>query len=460
MSRMDRNNRISCRPLVLLAALLNGAGCAAMTNPTAQGIPVRKLPTEMHTCSRTSTQTIPLTWLQQPPPAVYRLAPGDVLGVQIDGILGTKDQPVPVHVPTLAPNPGERQLVPSTGLPVTVQHDGTIALPFVPPIPIAGATLQDAAELIKQAYAKIDRFNDKLDRVLVSLTQQRTTEVLVFRQEGASFTIGQTGIETGSKRGTGHLLQLPGYENDLLHALARTGGLPGLDAYNQIVIFRGCFHDGAGAAALLHQMGDPNAPRPQFAARPVVRIPLRMQPGSPAPFLPQEVILSPGDVVFVEARDQEVFYTAGLLPPGVHVLPRDFDLDVLRAIAQVRGPLFNGAFGGSNLSGTMLADGIGNPSPSLLVVLRRTPSGGQVPIVIDLHEAVMDPRERLNVQPGDLLVLQERPADALARYVTTTFFNFNFLWQSVRGTGIAGLLDLSTFNRVQNARSNISFTPR
>jgi hypothetical protein len=47
------------------------------------------------------------------------------------------------------------------------------------------------------------------------------------------------GITLGAaKRGTGKLVKLPAGENDVLHALAETGGLPGLDARNEIVIVR------------------------------------------------------------------------------------------------------------------------------------------------------------------------------------------------------------------------------
>ena len=115
---------------------------------------------------------------------------------------------------------------------------------------------------------------------------------------------------------------------------------------------------------------------------------------------PDDVLLRTGDVVFLEARDREIFYTGGLLPPGVHVLPRDRDLDVIEAIAQVRGPLFNGAFGGSNLSGALLQSGLGNPSPSLAAVIRRTPDGRQVVINVDLRMAMRDAQERLLLRAG------------------------------------------------------------
>jgi len=34
------------------------------------------------------------------------------------------------------------------------------------------------------------------------------------------------------------------------------------------------------------------------------------------------LVLNTGDVVFLEARETELFYTGGLLPAGEYVLPR------------------------------------------------------------------------------------------------------------------------------------------
>jgi hypothetical protein len=171
------------------------------------------------------------------------------------------------------------------------------------------------------------------------------------------------------------------------------------------------------------------------------------------------VVLQTGDVVFLEARDEELFYTGGLLPPGAFVLPRDIDLDVIEAVARVRGPLINGAFGGSNLSGTLIQPGIGNPSPTLLVVLRRTPGGGQVPIVVDLRNALRHPEERLLVRAGDVLILQEKPSEALARYVSQTFFNFNLVWQVVHERFATGIVDVATPDRLGQRLGTLNLTP-
>ncbi len=61
----------------------------------------------------------------------------------------------------------------------------------------------------------------------------------------------------------------------------------------------------------------------------ILKIPLRLPPGVIPSFRPDDVILKDGDVVYIESRDAEVFYTGGLLPGGEYQIPRDYDLDVL-----------------------------------------------------------------------------------------------------------------------------------
>ncbi len=73
---------------------------------------------------------------------------------------------------------------------------------------------------------------------------------------------------------------------------------------------------------------------------------------------------------------------------------------------------------------------MGNPSPSLLTVLRRTPGGGQVPIRVDLNTAVRDSRERIPVRPGDVLILQETPEEAIVRYFTQVF-SFSYVTRTI-----------------------------
>jgi hypothetical protein len=152
-----------------------------------------------------------------------------------------------------------------------------------------------------------------------------------------------------------------------------------------------------------------------------IRIPLRMRPNQTVPFKPDDVVLKTGDIIFIESRDTEVYYTGGVLPVAELLLPRDYDLDVMEAVTQCRGPLFNGGVNFNNLAGTIFASGLGGPSPSELNVIRKTPKGGQITIRVDLNRCAQDTRERILVQPGDFLVLQESLGESFTRYMTQTF---------------------------------------
>jgi hypothetical protein len=203
------------------------------------------------------------------------------------------------------------------------------------------------------------------------------------------------------------------------------------------VIQRGYFRPDQSAAEILN--GQENCPQgvllPSGNPGTVVRIPLRT-PGGQAPNIrPEDIILQSGDIVFIEARTSELFYTGGLLPPGEYLLPRDHDLDVVEAIARVGFPLVTIGVNPNNISGSItgVGGGIGSPSPSLLSVVRKLPDGGQIPIRVDLNRALRDPRERLLVQPGDILILQETPAEAFVRYFNSGFFRFNFVSRVITG---------------------------
>jgi protein involved in polysaccharide export with SLBB domain len=438
------------------------SGCASLTNPVADATPVRLVPPPLLGGHRTGQQTIPLTLLGQCPPPAYALAPGDVLGVYIEGILGEATQPLPVQAAPMVQIREQRRLQPAAGYPVPVLADGTLALPWIERLKVRGLSLADAQEAIQKAYVdkQLIRANTPL---LVTLMNPRQYHVVVMRQESGNITLGPGGEIGGGKRGTGHLADLLAYENDVLHALADTGGLPGLDAYDEVVIFRGCFKDEKGRAGVMRMLDQIPHPgkesTPPIPCAQAIHIPLRLPPGQPMPFGPDDVILETGDVVFLEARDYDLFYTGGLLPGGEHVLPRDRDLDVVEAVAQVRGPLFNGAFGTNSLAGNLIQTGVGGPSPSLLVVVRRTPGGGQVAIRVDLNRAMRDARERIVVQPGDFLVLQETPGEALARYFQQSLFNFDFLWTPIRGQRTNGVIDVASPDRLPPGSGTVQFIP-
>jgi protein involved in polysaccharide export with SLBB domain len=377
----------------------------------------------------------------------HKAGPGDVLGIWIDGVLGDRTQPLPVHVNTGPVARDQRRVIPALGYPVTVQPDGQIRLPLIDGIKIEGLNLIEVEDSIRKAYIDKLLLKAGAERVVVTLMQPRHVQVVVMRQEASQFTpgFGQEGTLTASKRGSGHLVELPIYENDVLHALTQSGGLPGLDAYNEIQIHRGAFRSDREAAEAMRAF-QTGGRVPQ--AVDVIHIPLRSRNDEPLPFRPEDVILQSGDVVYLEARDHDVFYGAGLLPPGEYILPRDRDLNVIEAISRIRGPMVNGGFATSNLSGALIQPGVGGPSPTVLVVLRRLPDGRQIPIRVDLKRAMRDPQERILVRPGDVLVLQETPEESLTRYITNSFLNFNLVWQPLHERYATGVFDLATPGRL------------
>jgi protein involved in polysaccharide export with SLBB domain len=444
---------------IIAAVCALSTGCTAVTNPVADGIPVRLLPPELLGPCKTNYQTVPLALLRQPQPVAYKLDTGDVLGVYVEGYVGEKN--VPTYVSPLTQMRDTNRLPPAAGYPVAVPEDGKITLPGVEKLFVRGMTIAEAHDAIVKLYnPNPNLIRVVKDQVLVTHLHPRTQQVLVFRQEGNTFQAGPDGPILTGKRNTGHVVDLPGNQNDVLQALARTGGLPESDAYNEIIIYRGGMKDGQPLPGALKALDKAKVDPSQFRnwTGSIVRIPLRLPEGAPLPFGPQDILLRSGDVIFLEARDEDVFFTGGLLPPGKHVIPRDRDLDVLEAVAQVRGPLYNGAFGGSNLSGALIAPGLGSPSPSMVTVIRRVPGRGQVPIVVDLRSALQHEQERLVIRPGDMLILQEKPAEAVVRYLSQTFFNFVFAYDVLRSPNGFGIINVAAPDRLSTQTGTIQVT--
>jgi hypothetical protein len=208
-----------------------------------------------------------------------------------------------------------------------------------------------------------------------------------------------------------------------------------------VTVYRGYFSDTeqmmAADPGLILPL--PGCHLPHAGPMEVTRIPLRLYPGEAPPFGPQDIELHTGDILFIEARDTEVFYAGGLLPSGEYALPRDYDLDVVEAVMQIAGPIVNGGINSNNLSGSIVAPGMGSPSPKLVTVVRRTPDNRHVPIRVDLHMALRDPRENLILQSGDVVILQETRSQALARYFiqVTRFGFFSELLSSSRSSATA-----------------------
>lgn len=453
-------------PLVLVVAPL--LGCAA-SHPL-RGVPASQTSWENRAWERSGRDTIDLTMLGQQSPPEHLCDVGDTLGIYIDGVLGSCqcEQAIPIY------HPNDREQSPSVGFPIPVRSDGTISLPLVAPLPVRGMSLVQVEDLIRRTYT-IDKplLQPGKERVLVSLQKPRSVRVLVIRQE-ASLGQGATGTSDypGSqkdKRGTGKLVILPAYRNDVLNAITETGGLPGTDAQNTVVVFR---RGGAAGQCGAPPYGPPPAPYaaarqpatlrsamdefghsedaspirktsasfaqdwngpgydngmagqfamgdPTMRGNHVTRIPLRLAPNEPVSFGPADVLLNDGDVVFIESREPDVFYTGGLLGNSQWDLPRDYDVNVLDAIALAEGNRSR------NTSQYPPNKGIGGVSAlnqdvsvgaSKVIVQRTLPNGAVCNIEVDLHKALRDPAERVVIRPGDRLILRYSRCEAVCAY--------------------------------------------
>ena len=433
-------HRGRCRGAVMLTlVVLTGfsAGCSSFLGTTyPTGVPIGRVPRQLlETERKDDFEDISMLRLRQDPPEFYALGPGDVLGVYIKGVLGDEDKLPPVHYPE------DSSLPPAVGYPVPIREDGTLALPIVEPINVEGMSLVEATEKVREAYTGPSDILPDDSQVSLTMISQRKVRILVIREESG-------GVADVTKRGTGHVVDLPAYENDILHALSETGGMPGLDAENQILIYRGMFEDGVNYDHIMENvcLDNCNADDPCFCDESpvpdpphVTRIPLRYHPANPPMFSQDDILLNDGDIVIIRSRDTETFFTAGLLGGGEHLLPRDKDLDIIGAIARAGGPLGSigsgvGGVGGGGAGGLGRRGngGGGFCQPSQVILIRELPCGNQISMKIDLNKALQNPSERVLIQPNDVIMLRYTLCEEIGN-VVLNLFQVNYLLGNGRG---------------------------
>lgn len=416
--------------------MMAASGCTALTSPIA-GVPANRLPPQLFATPKNNLVPVDISLLSLEPPRDYQLAGGDILGVYIEGVLPFNPPNQPPAPPPVNFPEAESTLPPSIGYPVTVQPNGTLDLPLIEPIMVEGLTLEQVREKIRAAYIDASILQADKARPIVSLIRERTYNVIVVRQDSGS--VNRMDLSSGFIRGgsdrsaSGAVVKLPAYQNDVLHALVETGGLPGLNAKNEVKILRASSANQRARAEWLqkfHQqqqaaMLDPCACPPELPDDPtILRIPLRLPPGVLPSITEDDIRLEDGDVVYIESRDTEVFYTGGLLPGGEFPLPRDYDLDVLGAMAIAGAGIAGqqGQRGGGGMGG--LAGGLTPVPPGKIYILRKAGCDGQVAIEVDLVKAINDPRQRPLIAPGDILILQYKCEEELINFGMGTFFTF------------------------------------
>ena len=402
------------------------SGCHSLT-AGCDAVPASRLDRHLFGECRENLCPVPFSALGQQKPADHRIGPGDTLAIYVFGVLpaSTDETPVLQRFQTVNQRyypPRGSIVAPTAGLPISVDGSGEVDLPIIGSISLEGLTIGEARDKIKTEYADTDVVKEGRERVTVALITPRVKRVLVIREDtpNADVELVSPGQVEHIHRGSGEVIDLPAYENDVLHALASTGGLPGTDAARELWVFRqdGVFNPttfcppACGTMLASYHEGT--------SAGQVVKIPLAGPEGCPLPFTAADVVLEDGDTVFVPRRE-EYFYTGGLLAGAQIPLPRDRDIDVLEAIALATGS----AGGPLAQSGQALASG--NPGyvikPTRVIILRELPDGRQLPIRVDLDRAKTDVKERIFIQPNDVVMLNFKPGQGT---VNTLFNWLNF----------------------------------
>lgn len=423
-------SRLFCGAALLLT--LGLTGCTAILSPI-DSIPAQRLPRQFLAEPQADKVNIDAARLRQSKPEFYLLDSEDVLGVFIEGVLGKFDEAPPVQVPEEGSD-----LPPAIGFPVPVREDGTISLPLIKPLPVRGLNIQQVEQLITRAYREGDKPILKDDsRILVTIMKERTYRVFVVRQDnifsqgGSQFGrqfAGNVVTDRSDRSSRGFVLQMPAYKNDLLNALAQTGGMPGVNAKSEVRILRGDRVSIEQRDREVDEFYRTNGPDqfpygvvPQVPDESnVVKIPTRVRPGDKLNFTTEDIILRDGDIVYVDTRDTEVYYTGGLLRGGEFPLPRDYDLDVLGAMS-IAG--YNTGTGTGIASGNFMGGSAVVPATEL-IVLRRLPGNRQVAIRVDVTDAINNPQARLLIKPMDTLLLRYKPQEEIANFSIAAFFTY------------------------------------
>lgn len=419
--------------VLLAVAAISSTGCTSIVSPI-RGIPVRMLPPQFLWRPRSTMIPLELYRLTRKQPKEYELDAGDLLALYIEGVTGEPDAVVPTHFPEKGSD-----LAPTSGYPFPVRDDGTLSLPLIPAIDVRGLTLTKLEERVREEYTvKRKILQPGRDRITIGLIKERTTRVIVVRSD-QSITSGlnnqgqraQKVIQGSDESGQGFVLDLKAYKNDLMNALAESGGLPGLRAKNEVRILRRDKADPEKREMFIrdfyahHSQDICLCPPPLPDDPSTTVVPLRYYPEEMPDLREEDIILNEGDIVYIESREAELFYTGGMLPGGQYPLPRDYDLDVLGAmgIAGVGPGNLNGGGGGGGMQG-FAPGGIGGAAPSNLFVIRKTPCNQQITIKVDTLRAIEDPRENILVAPGDMLILRYKPREELLNFGIAAFFAY------------------------------------
>jgi polysaccharide biosynthesis/export protein len=278
----------------------------------------------------------------------------------------------------------------TTTTPVRVTDDGTVDVPLIGPVPVAGLESEAAEQAI--AAAAISRGIFQKPHITVTMKRQRSNRVTVIggvKQPGVySLARGSSSL-LASLVAAGGLAEDAGPDVEIRHALPavpapRPGAAPPMP-------------EPPGPEMTPSLATPPAGPPPAASpASPLVHVNLAKAATEGDSRYP----VQDGDVVIVGKRAPKPIYVLGLVhKPGEYRLPNNQNMQVLDALALA---------GERTLQ---VADKV--------LVIRRVP-GRPEPVVIEVsvREAKQNGNANLRLAAGDIVSVEETPATIVVRTFT------------------------------------------
>lgn len=343
-----------------------------------------QLPNQYRSQEAAHTRPMNLAGVSVPGSSSALLAVGDLLEVSVS--TGREDEK---QEPMLA----------------RIANDGTVNIPVIGPVPVAGMEAYDASQSITRLAVERGIYHHPV--ITVQIKTKAVNRITVV---GA---VSEPGVH-----------ELPRGNCDLISALAASGGMteeagteveiirqpsPGLaqaDAPATTIDSQTPMADSEIQLAAYQNLG-PQQRRQARSSGWSVPQTLRVDLAERGSRTPNEFVLKDRDVVRVVPRKKDVIHVAGLVnEPGQFELPRDQSLHLVDAIA--------------------LAGGRSSPVADKVLVIRRL-ADREEPLAIQasLAAAKQDGRENLRLMAGDSISLEQTPSTALIDAMTR-FFRLSF----------------------------------
>jgi len=360
--------RIFVRRALLLSCLsVCAIGCRGGNHYYAEdSIFGNRLPNSLRLAERANPKTVNLSKLASNTGATDTIGVGDVVEVMITAGLSERDQ---------------------VRIPATVRTDGTIFLPQLGVISVAGVEPQVAESIIQAEAVQRELFLNPA--VAVEVTRKKMNKVRVL----------------GAVRNPG-FYELPPNSSDVVSAIASAGGLAD-EAGRKVEITNPVQPGQIDRPAVAGTDGEGLTPVSMANAQKLGMQSYEIELISAAKSGDGQYLVHDGGVVMVEEEDPQPVSVIGLVrQPGEYEFPIGKDLRLLGAIS--------------------LAGGMSNQLADKIYVVRQVAnSPDPVVIQVSLREAKRSSDSNIRLGPGDVVSVEHTPATVFMEALNIIRFGIN-----------------------------------